>query len=211
MGHIYSVEKCSVVEHLGKQRSKRSSFQSYILLQVQRNPKFNSDHTFCLYLCLSSLLLTQGWNPGLPHCRWILYQLSYKGSPRILELTQELTLELTLALQADSLPAELTGNPSLCYPGLPLKFKPQVVIVVKNQPTHAGDIKDLGSVSGLGRSPRGEHGNPTQFSCLENPMDSGACQATVQRIAKSWTQMKQFNTHARLSTLFSNSCLLYNP
>ena len=90
----------------------------------------------------------------------------------------------SLALQADSLPAELTGNPSLCYPGLPLKFKPQVVIVVKNQPTHAGDIKDLGSVSGLGKSPRGEHGNPTQFSCLENPMDSRACQATVQRIAE---------------------------
>ena len=115
------------------------------------------------------------------------------------------------ALQEDSLPAELTGNPSLGYPGLPLKFKPQVVIVVKNQPAHAGDTKDLGSVSWLGRSPRGEHCNPTQFSCLENLMDTGAWQARVQRIAKSWTRLKQRSTHAQLFTLFSNNCLLYNP
>ena len=115
------------------------------------------------------------------------------------------------ALQEDSLPAELTGNPSLGYPGLPLKFKPQVVIVVKNQPAHAGDTKDLGSVSWLGRSPRREHCNPTQFSCLENLMDTGAWKAMVQRIAKSWTRLKQRSTHAQLSTLFSNNCLLYNP
>ena len=115
------------------------------------------------------------------------------------------------ALQADSLPAELTGNPSLGYPGLPLKFKPQVVIVVKNQPARAGDTKDLGSVSWLGRSPGGEHCNPTQFSCLENPMDTGAWQAAVQRIAKSCTRLKQHSTHAQLFTLFSKSRLLCNP
>ena len=41
--------------------------------------------------------------------------------------------------------------------------------VVKNLPANAGDIRDLGSVSGLGRSPGGRHGNPLQYSCLENP------------------------------------------
>ena len=45
----------------------------------------------------------------------------------------------------------------------------QVALVVKNPPANAGDIRDLGSISGSGRSPGGEHGNPLQYSCLENP------------------------------------------
>ena len=44
-----------------------------------------------------------------------------------------------------------------------------------------------GFILGLGRSPGGGHGNPLQYSCLENPMDRGAWQATVHRVAKSWT------------------------
>ena len=48
----------------------------------------------------------------------------------------------------------------------------------------------MGSVSGWGRSPGGGHGNPLQYSCLENPMDRGAWWATVHRVAKSWTQLK---------------------
>ena len=47
----------------------------------------------------------------------------------------------------------------------------QVAVVVKNQPANAGDIKDMGLIPGLGRCPGGEHGNPLQYSCLENPMD----------------------------------------
>ena len=49
----------------------------------------------------------------------------------------------------------------------------QVVLVVKNPPANAGDIRDVGSIPGSGRSPGGEHGNPLQHSCLENPMDRG--------------------------------------
>jgi len=45
----------------------------------------------------------------------------------------------------------------------------QVVLLVKNLPANAGDIRDLGSIPGLGRSPGGGHGNPLQYSCLENP------------------------------------------
>ena len=48
----------------------------------------------------------------------------------------------------------------------------QVVPVVKNSPASAGDIRDMGLIPGLGRSPGGGHG--TQYSCLENPMDRGA-------------------------------------
>ena len=57
--------------------------------------------------------------------------------------------------------------------------------MVKNPPTNAGDIRDAGLISGLGRSPRGGHGNPLQYSCLENPMDRGAWRATVHRVSES--------------------------
>ena len=56
----------------------------------------------------------------------------------------------------------------------------------KESACNVGDTGDVGSVLGLGRSPRGGHGNPLQYSCLENPMDRGAWWATVHRVAKSW-------------------------
>ena len=48
---------------------------------------------------------------------------------------------------------------------------------------------DLGSIPGLGISPGGGHGNPLQYSCLENPMDRGGWRATVHGVTKSWTQL----------------------
>ena len=53
----------------------------------------------------------------------------------------------------------------------------QVVLVVKNLPANAGDIRDSGSIPGSGRCPGEGNGNPLQYSCLEIPMDRGACQA----------------------------------
>ena len=50
-----------------------------------------------------------------------------------------------------------------------------MALVVKNQPANAGDIRDAGSVLGWRRSPGGGHGNPLQYTGLENPMDRGAC------------------------------------
>ena len=64
---------------------------------------------------------------------------------------------------------------------------PQVVLVVKNPPANAGGIREVGSVPGWGRSPGGGNGNSLQYSCLENPMDSGAWWATVHRISASDT------------------------
>ena len=61
------------------------------------------------------------------------------------------------------------------------------MLVVKNLPAIAGDIRDVSSIPGLGRSPGGEHGHPLQYSCLENPMDRGAWWATVHRVAESDT------------------------
>ena len=63
----------------------------------------------------------------------------------------------------------------------------QVVLAVKNLSANTRDIRDAGSVSNLGRSPGGGHGNPLQYSSLENIIDRGAWQATVHGVVKSWT------------------------
>ena len=57
--------------------------------------------------------------------------------------------------------------------------------VVKNLPANAGDTRHVGLIPGLGRSPGGRHGNPLQYSCLKNPMDRGALQTMVHRVAES--------------------------
>ena len=63
----------------------------------------------------------------------------------------------------------------------------QVVLVVKNLPANAGDIRDTGLIPGSGRSPGGGHGNPLQYSCLENPTDREAWYPMFHRFAKSRT------------------------
>ena len=60
-------------------------------------------------------------------------------------------------------------------------------MIYPNPPANAGDIRGVGSIPGLGKSPGGENGNPLQYSCLENPMDRGAWQATVHGVTKNWT------------------------
>ena len=72
----------------------------------------------------------------------------------------------------------------------------QVALVVKNLLTSAGNIRDVGLIPGSGRSPGGGHSLPLQYSCLEDPMDRGAWWATVHRVTKSRTQVKQLSTHA---------------
>ena len=62
-----------------------------------------------------------------------------------------------------------------------------MALVVKNPPANAGDVRDTSSIPGLGRSPGGGHGHPLQYSCLENPMDRGAWQATFHKVTKSRT------------------------
>ena len=71
----------------------------------------------------------------------------------------------------------------------------QVALMVKNPPANVGDITDPGSIPGLGKSPGGGHDNPLQHSCLENPMDRGTWQATVPRVTKSQTRLKQLSMH----------------
>ena len=73
----------------------------------------------------------------------------------------------------------------------------QVALVVKNLSANTGDLRDTGSIPGLGRSPGEGNGNPLQYSCLENPMDRGAWWATVHGVTKSWTWLKWLIAHAR--------------
>ena len=63
----------------------------------------------------------------------------------------------------------------------------QVALEVKNLPAKVGDIGDMGLIFELGRFPGGGNGNPLQYSCLKNPTDRGAWQATVHGVAKSQT------------------------
>ena len=65
-----------------------------------------------------------------------------------------------------------------------------MLLVVKNLPDSAGDIRDEGSIPRSERSPGGEHGNPVQYSCLEKPIDRGAWLVIVLRVAQSQTQLK---------------------
>ena len=65
-----------------------------------------------------------------------------------------------------------------------------MALVVKDPPANAGDARDMGLIPGSERSPGGGHGNPLQYSCLENPMNRGAWQATVHGVAKSQTRLK---------------------
>ena len=77
-----------------------------------------------------------------------------------------------------------------------------MAIIVKYLPADAGDLRDMGSIPGSGRSPGGGHGNPLQYSCLENPMYRGAWQATVHGVAESDTAQQL--THTHLVSLFKN-------
>ena len=84
-------------------------------------------------------------------------------------------------LQPRAVTAEKMGT-AKHLPGVTLELlgdgASQVVLVVKNPPVNAGEVRDVSSTPGLGRSPGGGHGNPLQYSCLENPMDRGARRAT---------------------------------
>ena len=68
----------------------------------------------------------------------------------------------------------------LCH----IEWASQVALVVKSPPDNAGEVRDAGSIPGLGRFPGGRHGNSLQYSCLENPMDRRAWQAIVHRVTE---------------------------
>ena len=83
--------------------------------------------------------------------------------------------------------------------------------MVKNLPTNAGDVRDVGSVPGLGRSPGEGLGNPLQYSCLDNPLDRGAWRATVHRVTQSQTRLEGFSMHTQFQKTPQVVLLVKNP
>ena len=75
---------------------------------------------------------------------------------------------------------------------------------------NAGVAGDAGSIPGSRRSSGGRRVNPLQDSCLENALDGGAWQATVHRVAKSWTQLKQISTHVCMCMGFTGGSVVEN-
>ena len=76
----------------------------------------------------------------------------------------------------------------------------QLALGIKNWPPNARDLRDTGSIPGSGQAPRGGHGNPLQYSCLENPMDRGAWWATVHGATKE-SDISEVTQHTCHETL----------
>ena len=75
-----------------------------------------------------------------------------------------------------------------------------MMLVVKNIPASAGDIRDVGSIPGSGRSHGEGNGNSWQYSCLKKSIDREAWCATVHVVAKSWTRLSDKHFHFNHST-----------
>ena len=79
----------------------------------------------------------------------------------------------------------------------------QVALAVKNPSANAEDTRDMGAITGMGRSPGGGRGNPLQYSCLENPRDRGALWAAVYGFAQSWTRLKRLSSSMYMFQCYS--------
>ena len=80
-----------------------------------------------------------------------------------------------------------------------------MMLMVRDLSANAENIRERGSVPGSGRFPGGGHGNPLQYSCVENPMDIGACWATVHRVAKSQRRLQWFRKYVWRPTRSSSN------
>ena len=204
------------------------------------HPLFLLDvHTFVLYACVSSknisaleILLEVSWHSkdGLINPFEILSSvLFWVFSLKLTQLDIYMLIGMLTVLQLKSnwmnewmseyMHAYILPN-KVSFEDSQSPWASQVALVVKNLLANAGDLRDVGLVPGSERSPRGGNGHPFQYSCQENPMDRGPGEATIHRVAKSHTWLKQLNTHSKpiLSTILllekekinEKSCLHFN-
>ena len=159
-------------------------------------PHINTnDHNFlltyqvCSHIRECKCLLLSTWN-SLPTC----FQICFSSFTQILsKLTSQ---EVFLYHSTYNLLWSLQFFPvSHLYYLCIACGASQVVLVVKNPPANAGDIRDADSFPGSGRSPGGGNGNTLQYSSLENPKGRGTWWVTVRRVAKSQTRLKPLSTH----------------
>ena len=90
------------------------------------------------------------------------------------------------------------------------KLASQVALVVNNPTANAGDMTEVGLIPGLGRYPGEGHGNPLQYSWLENPVDRGAWWAMVHRVMKGQTQLKWLSTKCSYANFLLFVCLKHS-
>ena len=138
---------------------------------------------------------TQESNPDLPHCRWILYQLSHKGSPRILEGVAYPFSRgscwprnwTRISCIAGRFFTSWTTREKLEQAGIPFILLKQDFRIVLQSSYPWKDSFCMEKVWGVFS---GEwNGSSLQYSCLENPRDRGAWRGTVHGVAKSWTRL----------------------
>ena len=130
---------------------------------------------------LQGLFPTQGLNPGLPHCRWILYCLSHQGSPWNTGVGSLSLLDRHFPTQESN-----WGLLHCRWTLYQLSYQESPVCVIF--PTGLAHFMSLCHILLILTIFHGEgDGTPLQYSCLENPMDRGAWWATIHGVAKSWT------------------------
>ena len=129
----------------------------------------------------------------MPGTQWCFNETSFNAHYFYYLLSNSICQDLSLIIKQGK--KEISISDLVNVPGAS-----QVSLGVKNSPANAGDIRDVGLIPGSGRCPGGGHGNPLQYSCLENPMDRGAWRATVHGVAKSWTRLEWLSQHACTST-----------
>ena len=123
-------------------------------------------------------------------------------------IVKEVNLTLIQHSKIQILKTWVMGGPCHAWTRSPVEYLPfllmfhflilgasQVALVVKNLFANTGDVRDAGSIPGLGRSPGEAHGNPLQYTCLENSTDRGVWWVIVHRVAKSQKWLKQLGTH----------------
>ena len=142
-------------------------------MAVQRQPSHQ--------LCQGSPLSIRPSTPLFPSCLHLVSHVQQKHNMTKMSLNQAVPLHFPLF-------NFITSN----HQGAS-----QVVLVVKNPPANTGDVRDTGSFAGLGRPPGKGHGSPLQCSCLENPVDRGACRAIFHGVTQCRTWLKPLRTQAQ--------------
>ena len=95
---------------------------------------------------------------------------------------------------------EINSNPN---PNANCNLTSQVTLVVRNPPANAGYVRYMGLSHWLGRSLGEGNGNPHQYSCLENPIDTGAWRIIVHGVAKSWKRLSVHSTQTHATIIMS--------
>ena len=135
--------------------------------------------------------------PYVSICFWKEFGnfLSLKQSLQMVWQTYEMFLKSEILEVRQHSSGKITGFRTLSADKFCCSGAFQVALMAKSPPTSAGGIKDIGSILGSGRLPWRRAWQPTPISLLENPVDRGAWQAIVHRIAKSWTLLKRLSMY----------------